>query len=131
MGTVNEVQMRSFQAEILLTFTLHHPSIVSCVGACWSPLLVALVLEFLPKGSLDVFLREPGLRWDEPLLHIATDIARGMVYLHEREYFDEVAGEMKTCVIHRDLKVCASMFFFKCAFDIAYQSPRAMSVQRD
>jgi serine/threonine protein kinase len=44
------------------------------------------------------------LRWDDPLLRLALDVARGMAYLHGREYFDESAGEHKKCIIHRDLK---------------------------
>jgi len=128
MRTVNEVQMRRFRADILLTSELRHPNIVSCVGACWSPSLVALVLEFIPKGSLDALLREPGLHWGEPLLRLATEIARGMVYLHECEYFDEVAGEMKTCVIHRNLKVCARICFHFLFEGIRYYRHRACSV---
>jgi serine/threonine protein kinase len=44
------------------------------------------------------------LRWDDPLLRLAMDLARGMVYLHGREYIDERDGERKECILHRDLK---------------------------
>jgi len=44
------------------------------------------------------------LEWDDPLLRLASDVARGMAYLHGREFFDEAAGERQRCIIHRDLK---------------------------
>jgi serine/threonine protein kinase len=38
------------------------------------------------------------------LTRFATDIARGMAYLHGREYFDDRDNERKVCILHRDLK---------------------------
>jgi len=65
-----------------------------------------LVLEWVPKGSLQNLLDSDAidLSWDDPLLRLATDVARGMCYLHNREYFDETEGVNKQCVLHRDLK---------------------------
>jgi len=95
-----------FRAEILLNANLRHLNVVGFVGACWGRDLVALVLEWCPRGSLDGFLedRARSLTWNEPMLRLATDIARGMVYLHDREYYDEVSMTRKKCIIHRDLK---------------------------
>jgi serine/threonine protein kinase len=69
--------------------------------------LCCLVLEWVPKGSLGNMLEDEaaGLRWDEPLLRLATDVARGMAYLHGRSYFDESDDTYKSCILHRDLKV--------------------------
>jgi serine/threonine protein kinase len=66
--------------------------------------MVALVLELLPKGSLTALLKEKGLVWDDPLLRLVTDCARGMAYLHDREFMDEVSDKLSRCVLHRDLK---------------------------
>ena len=44
------------------------------------------------------------LSWQDPLLRMATDAARGMVYLHAKRWFDEAAGRFQECVVHRDLK---------------------------
>jgi len=44
------------------------------------------------------------LSWQDPLLRMATDVARGMAYLHSKRWFDEAAGRFRECVVHRDLK---------------------------
>jgi len=102
MLKVTEANVKAFRAEIMLTATLHHPNIVACFGACWGGDLTGLVLEWVPKGSLGSLLGTPGLalRWEDPLLKLATDVGRGLVYLHGREHFDEASGEMY-CIIHR------------------------------
>ena len=38
-------------------------------------------------SSLSVYFQK--LVWGDPLLKMAIDVARGMAYLHAREYFDE------------------------------------------
>jgi len=98
--------VHSFRAEILLTATLRHPNIVNFVGACWGKELTCLVLEWVPSGSMGDLLakRASSLQWDDPLLRLATDIARGMAYLHGREFFDEESRTTQRCIIHRDLK---------------------------
>lgn len=99
---VTSESARVFRAEILLTSTLRHPNIVGFVGACWDCDLTCLLLEWVPKGSLEVFLNaNEGLTWDAVLLKLVQDVARGMIYLHNREYIDEDDGERKRCVIHR------------------------------
>jgi len=100
---VTEENARAFRSEILLTATLKHPNIVAFVGACWSRELVALLLEWVPKGSLEDLLSQTAvnLAWNDPLLRLASDIARGMVYLHSRSYYDEMTRTMKNCILHR------------------------------
>jgi hypothetical protein len=104
-GKVTEENALAFRAEILLTATLKHANVVGFVGACWSRQLVALVLEWVPNGSLGDLLsnRKRNLAWNDPLLRLATDVARGMAYLHGRSYFDEQTRELKTCILHRYL----------------------------
>ena len=46
-----QTSVRAFRAEILLTASLRHPNIVQFVGACWGRELMALVLEWAPKGN--------------------------------------------------------------------------------
>ena len=73
-------------------------------------LFSSFFLKWVPKGSLADVLEDKArkLRWDDPLLRLAMDVARGMIYLHGREYYDERDCELKSCILHRDLKVCAS-----------------------
>jgi len=108
MLNVTEDNVKAFRAEILLTATLRHPNIVHFVGACWGKELTCLVLEWVPSGSIGSLLEDdPGggaLRWDEPLLRLACDVARGMAYLHGREFIDDFDGRRKRGVLHRDLK---------------------------
>lgn len=102
--------MQSFRAEILLTATLRHPNIVNLVGACWSPELTAMVLEWVERGTLEDILEDDSrgaatFTWHDPLLKMTTDIARGLAHMHSRRWFDEVANRIQETVIHRDLKV--------------------------
>ena len=52
MKEVTEVLAEGFRAEILLTANLRNPNIVHFVGACWGQQLAALLLEWVPRGSL-------------------------------------------------------------------------------
>jgi len=42
--------------------------------------------------------------WQDPLGKLATDIARGLVHMHSRRWFDEAANKMQECCLNRDLK---------------------------
>lgn len=95
----------TFRAEILLTANLHHPNIVLFIGCCWRKELVCLVLEHVSRGALEDFLTETSsLVWADPLFKLAMDTARGMAYLHGREYWDELKGQSLRGIVHRDLK---------------------------
>ena len=112
---MTEENALAFRAEILLTATLKHANVVGFVGACWSRQLVALVLEWVPNGSLgDLLSNRKGLAltWNDPLLRFATDVARGMAYLHGRSYFDEQTRELKTCILHRYERSFLFLFYF-------------------
>jgi len=71
-----------------------------------SAALLSLSNQWIPRGNLLALLenKTQDLHWDDPLLRLAMDIARGMAYLHGRDYFDELDGEYKRCILHRDLK---------------------------
>ena len=74
-------------------------------GACWGGDLTALILGWCSGGSLADVLKTRDLEWNDPLLRLATDVARGMRYLHGRRIFDAEKGEELATVLHRDLKV--------------------------
>ena len=102
---VSEAAVVAFRQEILITSQLRHPNIVEFKGACWGGDLTALILGWCSGGSLEDVLKQRDLEWADPLLRLATDIARGMRFLHGRKYYDEVKGEQQSTVLHRDLKV--------------------------
>jgi hypothetical protein len=86
-----------------------HPPLPCCaqvnfIGACWEQQLCCLLLEWVPKGSVQDLLSASDetfsgavangassleLRWEDPLLKLAADVARGMAYLNGRSFFDE------------------------------------------
>ena len=104
MLDVTEESVRNFRAEMILHASLQSPHVVRFVGALWGQDLACMVLEWASNGSLGDLLQGPGLHWGTPLLRLATDVARGMQYLHSREWFDARDGSKKHCILHRDLK---------------------------
>ncbi|KAK3133151.1 hypothetical protein QOZ80_6AG0533020 [Eleusine coracana subsp. coracana] len=107
-GTEVAVKMRSessthgldeFLAEVQSLTRVHHRNLVSLVGYCWEGDHLALVYEYMPKGTLYDHLRgkhglaEP-LNW-KTRVQIVLEAAQGLDYLH------------KGCnlpIIHRDVK---------------------------
>ncbi|XP_002988546.2 LRR receptor-like serine/threonine-protein kinase FLS2 [Selaginella moellendorffii] len=89
----NEVS-KSFFAEVKILSQVRHRNLVRLLGHCWSSQAKALVLEFLPNGSLEQHLKGGTLDW-ETRFSIALGVANGMVYLHQ---------EFDSPIIHCDLK---------------------------
>jgi abelson tyrosine-protein kinase 1 len=81
-----------FLAEVEVMKSLRHPNLVTLLGVCTKERPLLMVLEYLPGGSLDVWLPKCG-KHARPfeLLRIVNQAARGMVALG-------TAG-----IIHRDL----------------------------
>ena len=109
---ISEAAVVAFRQEILITSQLRHPNIVEFKGACWGGDLTALILGWCSGGSLEDVLQQKDLEWADPLLRLATDVARGMAYLHGRRgLFDDrgdgkgSGSESRDTVLHRDLKV--------------------------
>lgn len=74
---------------------LRHPNVLLFMGAVYSPDRLAIVTEFLPRGSLFRTLHKKNQKLDlKRRLRMALDVARGMNYLHRRN----------PPIIHRDLK---------------------------
>ncbi|XP_062460378.1 atrial natriuretic peptide receptor 2-like [Pezoporus occidentalis] len=96
---------KSIRKEVKQVRELDHPNLCKFIGGCIEVPNVAIVTEYCPKGSLsDVLLNE-----DVPLnwgfrFSFATDIARGMAYLHHHKMYH---GRLKSsnCVID-DRWVC-------------------------
>ncbi|XP_050234702.1 serine/threonine/tyrosine-protein kinase HT1-like [Mercurialis annua] len=86
-----------YYREVGFLSRLHHPNVVKLVGGCKNRSDYYIVTEYLPEGSLRVFLNKYKSNGCQSLsfrklLGFALDIARGMEYIHSQG------------VIHRDLK---------------------------
>lgn len=87
---------REFKNEVSLMAKLQHRNLVRLLGYCIHRQERLLVLEFLQKGSLSnfIFEKRADLDW-ERRCKIISDIARGLLYLHE---------DSRLRIAHRDLK---------------------------
>ncbi|KFK27563.1 hypothetical protein AALP_AA8G400100 [Arabis alpina] len=92
-----EQGMKQFVAEIVSMGSLNHRSLVPLIGYCRRKHELLLVSEYMPNGSLDLYLfnldRSPLPWWRR--LAILQDIASALSYLHT---------EADQVVIHRDIK---------------------------
>ena len=90
-GDFTELQKREFIREVKITNRLRSPHIIQLFGACIEPGRACMVLEYLPGGALDKYLRHHELT----LPHreqLVLQIAQGLYYLHDNS------------LLHRDLK---------------------------
>ncbi|CAN6853801.1 unnamed protein product [Brassica oleracea] len=91
----SEEIITSFRQEVSLMKRLRHPNVLLFMGAVTSPQRLCIVTEFLPRGSLFRLLQRNTSKLDwRRRIHMASDIARGMNYLHH----------CSPPIIHRDLK---------------------------
>ncbi|KAF9685791.1 hypothetical protein SADUNF_Sadunf03G0090800 [Salix dunnii] len=90
-----EETLLDYQKEIDIMKSLRHPNVLLFMGAVYSPERLAIVTEFLPRGSLFKTLHKNNPALDiRRRLKMALDVAKGMNYLHHRN----------PPIVHRDLK---------------------------
>ncbi|XP_071723547.1 uncharacterized protein [Rutidosis leptorrhynchoides] len=90
-----EGTLEDFKKEITIMKKLRHPNVLLFMGAVYSQDRLAIVTEFLPRGSLFKTLHKNNQALDfRKRIKMAIDVARGMNYLHNR----------KPPIVHRDLK---------------------------
>ncbi|PON46231.1 Mitogen-activated protein kinase kinase kinase [Trema orientale] len=91
----SEGALQDYQKEIDIMKRLRHPNVLLFMGAAYSQERLAIVTEFLPRGSLFKTLHKNNQALDiRRRLRMALDVARGMNYLHHRN----------PPIVHRDLK---------------------------
>ncbi|XP_037494753.1 LEAF RUST 10 DISEASE-RESISTANCE LOCUS RECEPTOR-LIKE PROTEIN KINASE-like 2.7 [Jatropha curcas] len=73
-----------------------HVNIVTLLGFCYERTKRALIYEYMPNGSLDIFIYDLGNQLERKMLSdIAIGIARGLEYLHQG---------CNTRIVHFDIK---------------------------
>ncbi|KAK2664648.1 hypothetical protein Ddye_003222 [Dipteronia dyeriana] len=91
----SEGTIDNYQKEVDIMKKLRHPNVLLFMGAVYSQERLAIVTEFLPRGSLFKTLHKNNQALDiRRRLRMALDVARGMNYLHRRN----------PPIVHRDLK---------------------------
>ncbi|CAL1401148.1 unnamed protein product [Linum trigynum] len=90
-----EETLHEYTKEIEMLKRLRHPNVLLFMGAVYLPQRLALVTEFLPRGSLFKTLHRNNQTLDiKRRLKMALDVAKGMNYLHHRN----------PPIVHGDLK---------------------------
>ena len=79
---ISEAAVVAFRQEILITSQLRHPNIVEFKGACWGGDLTALILGWCSGAASRTC---SSMRPEGRPPRLATDIARGMRFLHGRK----------------------------------------------
>lgn len=85
-------QYQEFLQEVSIMRKVRHKNVVQFIGACTRKPNLCIVFEFMSGGSVYDCIRREGTLPLVQILKIATEVARGMDYLHQRK------------IIHRDLK---------------------------
>ncbi|KXS21569.1 kinase-like protein [Gonapodya prolifera JEL478] len=91
MSKEDQKAVEEFMNELKLMAKLRHPNIVQLMAVVLEPNRKALIMEYMPAGSLFDVITKKSLTWPQ-IISIANDIARGCAYL------------IKMGVLHRDLK---------------------------
>ncbi|XP_024173050.1 probable serine/threonine-protein kinase DDB_G0267514 [Rosa chinensis] len=91
----SEGVLHDYRKEIDIMKRLRHPNVLLFMGAVYSQERLAIVTEYLPRGSLFRQLHKNNQALDiKRRMRMALDVARGMNYLHRRN----------PPIVHRDLK---------------------------
>ncbi|XP_023760123.1 probable serine/threonine-protein kinase PBL7 isoform X2 [Lactuca sativa] len=85
-----------FWKEIMLLSDCKHENLISLLGFCIEGEERILVYEYLSRGSLDRYLSNPRMTWNQRL-KICVGVARALTYLHDPR-------KTQRRVLHRDIK---------------------------
>jgi len=90
--SLTEDSVAELHAEATIMSQLHNPHVLQFYGFCFDAPHFALVMEYMPEGSMYGLLHsDQALGWDARTT-MGIDIGAGLAYLHKRD------------ILHRDLK---------------------------
>ncbi|CAA0809798.1 LRR receptor-like serine/threonine-protein kinase EFR [Striga hermonthica] len=111
-----ERAIRSFDTECEILSSIRHRNLVEIIGCCSNTEFKALVLEFMPNGSLEKWLHLENCVLDLiSRLQIAIDVALALEYLHHGHTFPVVHCDIKPSNVLLDEDMVAHL----CDFGIA------------
>ncbi|XP_021838000.2 phytosulfokine receptor 1 [Spinacia oleracea] len=109
-----------FQSVIKSLSLAQHPNIVPIVGFSEAPGERIIVMEYVDTMSLDFYLHQnvdgPSLLGWVERVRIATGMARGVEYLHEKTAPQVVHGCIKPCNVLVDVKFCPKLCDYGLSF---------------
>ncbi|KAL3619768.1 hypothetical protein CASFOL_034680 [Castilleja foliolosa] len=108
-----ERAVRSFDTECEVLSNIRHRNLVQVVGCCSNPEFKALILEYMPNGSLEKWLHFECYCLDLiQSLQIAIDIASALEYLHHGHTFPIVHCDIKPSNVLLDEDMVAHLADF-------------------
>ncbi|KAL3641386.1 hypothetical protein CASFOL_016354 [Castilleja foliolosa] len=105
--------VRSFDTECEVLSNVRHRNLVQVIGCCSNPEFKALILEYMPNGSLEKWLHTESYCLDLiQSLQIAIDIASALEYLHHGHTFPIVHCDIKPSNVLLDEDMVAHLADF-------------------
>ncbi|GER37804.1 leucine-rich receptor-like protein kinase family protein [Striga asiatica] len=115
-----ERAIRSFDTECEILSSIRHRNLVQIIGCCSNTEFKALVLGFMPNGSLEKWLHLENCVLDLiSRLQIAIDVALALEYLHHGHTFPVVHCDIKpsNVLLDEDMVACLCDFGIAKLFD--------------
>ncbi|KAL2514807.1 LRR receptor-like serine/threonine-protein kinase FLS2 [Forsythia ovata] len=112
--------IKSFATESQVLSTIRHRNLIRIIGCCSNTEFKALILEYMPNGSLEKWLYSHNYFLDMlKRLNIAIDIALGLEYLHHGHTFPIVHCDLKpsNVLLDKDMVAHVSDFGIAKLFD--------------
>ncbi|KAL3641344.1 hypothetical protein CASFOL_016312 [Castilleja foliolosa] len=105
--------VRSFDTECEVLSNVRHRNLVQVVGCCSNPEFKALILEYMPNGSLEKWLHFESYCLDLlQSLQLAIDVASALEYLHHGHTFPIVHCDIKPSNVLLDEDMIAHLADF-------------------
>lgn len=108
-----EEASKSFGTETEILSSIRHRNLVRVIGCCTNQEFKALILEYMPNGSLEKWLHSDSYTLDLlQRLNIALDVALALEYLHHDHTFPVVHCDVKPSNVLLDEEMTAHVSDF-------------------